>query len=641
MEHHAITALMRRSGPKATRRALLFLNCFRQVRLKPVVPPKDKIIATDAPKVGADAETGGDPSGTEFGTRLSLDCILFITHAMISFDHSPPRFVFAVCPSSVVLRSADRGRTWRKITLARVAKDAPKVPTPPPIEKAAAAAVSHQNDDAKQLADILGLLPSSDNGGADDAEYDSGDSNDDDATSTVPTPPLQPFPVGRVSTQPDLLAISCFQDTVVVCGEDGMLAVSVDRGVTFSYADPQQHLSLIQNRTKSKHALHAIRGVVFLNSNTLAFYTSSQVCRLKFTTQGLNTVVFEGSAVSILKLPRGPIGGMWTMDWAITSSSFRPLWISTISMLRLSCDGGTSWLPVPHSIGLVRAAVFPDPCGPRPAVHPSWSSALEAVGILPVTQSSAMEAHASPSSLASSSQVDGAKPGTAQGQQSNKVFSFALESKFTTTAGQASTSHRELACCSTPVALLAPSSPHSTTKRGGSIAPSSRGAEPEDGAIAMVCYALSTNGKIVPYDFTSVLHILCTIGKDSTSPLEVRVHSIASCVEYLPFVQSATNDRVGLDMAARRVDDDEGGRGHVLVRSTAAGVSTSSNYGERSREPARSFLSTSCRLDEGCFVFGCQKKSVVITEDYGATFKAYALPINLRVAVITDIAVMR
>lgn len=656
MEHHAISALIRRSGPEASRRALLFLHCFRRVRLTPVVPPKDRVMAPNEPRhVGADETTGDDPSGTFFGTKLSLDCILYAAHAMISFDHSPPKFVFAVCPASVVLRSADRGKTWRKITLSRALGAATKVPSPPPKVVSAAAPASQEDDDEddnKQLADILGLLPS------DAAGADAADSDDDaaDKASVVEAPAARTLDASRVTIQPDLLGVACWQDTIAVCGEDGMLAVSVDRGVTFSYADPQLHLGLIHNRTKSKHALHAIKGVVFLSGTTLAFYTTSQVLRLSFTVQGLNTVVYDKAAVSVLKLPQGPIGGMWAMDWGEGEMSdrrgARPLWVSTNSLLRFSCDGGASWLPVPHSIGLIRAAVFPSPAGPRPPPHPDWTSALSAVGVLPVPQASTMDAPAPPSSLAPATKTNAPQ----EAPQPNKVFSFALESKFTAAASESnsSTSLAALQRCSFPSSIVTPSEETALVPAGKkSVQPLRAASTPirsrsnpvaaspsEDGVVVMVCYALSTNGKIVPYDFTSVLHIACTVGMDPSSPTEVRLHSIASRVDYLPFVQSTIQDRVGLDMAQRRSDED-GGDSHVLIRSTAAGVSSSRSYGERWTEPARSFTGTCCRLDEGSFVFGCQKKSVIITEDYGATFKAHAIPTAMRVAVITDIAIMK
>lgn len=592
---------------------MLMFYCFRRVTLP----------SSHAPV----ADAGEDESGTAWGTRLSLDLVVYLTYSAVLFDKQPPRFVFACGSVGAVLRSADRGRTWRKITVSRdtMVKDAL------PLLQGTAQGSTNSDppaDDATTLNEILALLP---HDGAAATAY-----NDDDIEGDTPADVDEcseqrssqetvaaPIIKSALTAQPDVSCVCCCGDTVCVGGGDGLLAVSVDRGATYCAAPPSVALGCLRDRTKSKFEFLQVRGVAFLRGDLVVFHTLTAVCSIPFRVTGVSSVTF-GVAQVLMKFPKGPIGCVVASEEA--GSTARSLWVSVKGALHWSFDGGRTFISIGHQLGLIRCLVpqWGHLIGDVPK-HPNISEALDAVGVLRVPSQHAMREPPPPSAACADASDNNTKPEGEAAAQSTKKFTFSLPSSLAMRSD-------ELAQQAAKHFAVPAITNRSKTRQQDLLA--------QQGAAYRRFFVLCTQGRVVPYDFTGVLHVM--MASSPTSPGSLLCHTTASHVDYIPFVQSLHHDAVGLDVVVRRSEvDEEGNFGHCLVRSTSSGVSTSQDFGRTWSAPTRAFTGTVRSLDEGCFVVASQRRAVVVTDDFGANFATVALPAALRVPVISDIAVMR
>ena len=627
MDQSVLCAFLRRSGPMTKRRARFLFWALTQVRLSPSTPAADASKEMRKSRQVDEEDEEDDDDGSSGGTKVAVDNMCSIL--LFGLVKRAPRFVFVCGANSTVLRSADRGRTFRRISVAGAPPAV--VSTHPPIPTTERATVddgeglttaTHAADDAT-LREIIRLLPNGgslreatgaggpgDDGDDDDDEQDgnegdAGISQDGGTDKSAGLPP---------AANNDVFSIATYEDFVAVGGANGLIALSADRGATFASLPVAALLrasSRVKDRTRSTNVAVSIRGVAFGTSTTLLFHSTSSLLAVDFTRLSLNQVAFF-PVVRHLHEFETAIGTIVAVPAATSSLMRQPECIvSTANMLHFSYDCGVTFLSVRHSLGLVRCLVDLTTVFVRPAHVPPFPQQ-------PVLQ------HETAAGAG-----DSANP--------RKRFSYATECSLNANnvrqGGKKPVPFAEVDTERTEGSL--PSSGAVNALRdcllqtcSWSYSDAVEGGGGTGGGRYRVFAALSTGGKIVPYDFTSLLFI-------AVPQCMNKLLVAATNVDYIAFVQSGAADGVGLAVQAgpgERVS-------YSMVRSTSSGISHSGDLGKTWSSPIHAYMRGCCSLDEGSFIVCNSRKMVAVSEDYGKSFSPISLPFST-LPTLYDIAVM-
>lgn len=208
-----------------------------------------------------------------------------------------PRFAFALSNNDKLLRSVDGGRTWR-LSFSRSGDHHAEAPPPP----------------RDLLDDVASLLKAS---------------ADTDAAA------------GGEGVDAAVCCADGYGDVVALCGRNGFLAVSGDRGVTFTSAANYLSRHLGENAR--------LRHVCVLDSERLLVSDDSRVVRVGMRGAGSNSVALgEASVVLQCATP------VCMMRACSLGGAARVVIVAESGALHLSHDGAASFLEVRHCLGRIR-----------------------------------------------------------------------------------------------------------------------------------------------------------------------------------------------------------------------------------------------------------------------------------------------
>jgi hypothetical protein len=619
MEHHVISSILRRSGPNAKRRALVLLYALSS-RMRN---------ETKKRRAGVQGTSGTEPSEGE-GKGLGLwppEVGLSDINTILLYLVSAPRFLWAVGEKGAVLRSPDRGVTWRKLELqcltqapstnaqrqtpSNPPQTSPQVPDPPIMAQNSSetARPSFNNPDSSQgsddgcdlspdeLAKILALIPDK-AGKGDDAERGAEDSGSEEEKTPHPRLPTGSAAAAVTalssgSTQaspdarPDLFCVCCSGDSVAVGGSLGFVALSQSRGLGFVRCDVGGF-----SKANFRDVRFAAEGKKLLMVAGRSLYEA-----LIDPTGG-----FKGPATKVSDFASS-VGALTIFNQREGAEEWC---ISTQNALHFCWDNGKSWVSVPHGLGLIRAM--------QDLTNELYDDELEAI------RSSSIQS----SAQAGEGQAEGATQTTKAGakdRESTRKYSYGSR----TTFQQSSYPMLD--------ALLF---------RAGAQAPSTK--KPKG---VRVLGVLGTGGPIVPYDFTGLL-VLAEVpnpgAPDAAAPPARTILTTVQNLQHVPFVTSGPHDKVGLLIWRPKLAQHSTSKSRLplkWVRSTSGGVSVSVDGGTTFSMPQLAYTGNMVRLDDDCIVAANLKKSIAISEDNGSNWGLRVVDNALRVATIHSIALMQ
>ncbi|KPA78103.1 hypothetical protein ABB37_06295 [Leptomonas pyrrhocoris] len=317
-----LTGLVRRVSPSTYERLLLLCHCLL---------------------LSSEVSEKTQENGTTSTLSLQAICAVLVC----ACPGSASRFLFVLAGNDKLLRSPDGGRTWR-VSFARSCEEDNS---------------THDCTDASNVLDDMQRLLTS--AAALDAESST-------PSTLAPAPTLTASPASS-SALPAICSAHGYDEVVALCGQDGFLAVSGDRGVTFTTAT-----NFLADSTSSSASLQHIR---VLDRQHLLVNDGARVLRIDVSqvsygrlALGKATVVLTcTSQIVMLHTYSTPCGG-------------RAVMVSERDKLHLSLDGAVSFLEVRHCMGHIRGA------DPMDAVR--WSEQPDFASFV---LASSLEADSSPS----------------------------------------------------------------------------------------------------------------------------------------------------------------------------------------------------------------------------------------------------
>ncbi|CAD2220909.1 hypothetical protein AGDE_10577 [Angomonas deanei] len=240
-----------------------------------------------------------DTASEDNWDHLSSESISIILAFAVS--QVRPRFLFAVGSNYSVLRSPDKGQSWKKVFSCVAEKEAQPKPTA-------------QAEEDDELAEITGLMK--------------------DIESKTMGPPKKEDPPASI----EWLATS--GAVVVGGGVRRYVCASGDRGVTFATA-----AGVLDNHLPPTAR---VEGGVLDGESTLFIYSDRTVLRLALTVSALGQVSF--GEVRELLTCRARISSIHR----VTRGSQSELLVVEPGILHLSLDHGESFITIPHTLGFIR-----------------------------------------------------------------------------------------------------------------------------------------------------------------------------------------------------------------------------------------------------------------------------------------------
>ncbi|CCW63826.1 unnamed protein product [Phytomonas sp. EM1] len=241
-------------------------------------------------------------SGHQDYNGLSLDDIVLILQ--YSFPGLAPGFLFALSKNDSLLRSPDRGFSWKMVYNQES-------------DSASHVAEEDMNTTDDFLKNLIKGLSS------EDADLDVMLSNHEKDHST-------------------LSCVSSYSESVALAGKGGFLALSTDRGVTF---------------TTSKSYLKPILGsdcdvsyLAIVDNNCILAAGGSTVCKVAITPTAFNKASFSEATV-ILKC-KSYVCTLEVVRYSLTSFQ---IIVAEAGWLHLSWNNGSDFVSVPHKLGCVRS----------------------------------------------------------------------------------------------------------------------------------------------------------------------------------------------------------------------------------------------------------------------------------------------
>ncbi|KEG14511.1 hypothetical protein DQ04_00431150 [Trypanosoma grayi] len=482
--------------------------------------------------------------GKKNNTVLSLAAIT----TMLEFAMSgrPARFIFATGGNASVLRSHDRGGTWRVTYRANEAKWDP--------EKEIAL-----SDGVDTMEDVAKFVPPA------RLEEIKSESRE--------------LPTNKLETQ--ISHIATLNDIVAVCGSNGFLAVSADRGLTFVPLERDVLLDLLkESRTISTCDSWRVGGVAFVSERLLVFFYKKHLCSVELTSRGFGSVSF--GKLSVIREFSTSIVSVHAFQRVATD--VRELFVSTRGLLHYSCDAGGSFIMFPHELGVIRVVEPLDilcrrnevPQVPKGLVDPLLATTTE---------------HAS-------------------GRKREKYVYRAVSRDFRSVENDGGEYTTEDTSDEAVMSAL----PHFS-----------------EGVHYRVFLVAGVGAPILPYDYTAILFIAASLGS-STDQSRI-VGSLAEKVEYVPYIRSGVDEPISIAVCRR-----PGPGGCVFARSNASGISLSTDMGVSWTVPTQAYTVAVVAVDGGEFVC-CNRRSFVITiTEKGSD--VHSVSTDLRVPFLTDAAVM-
>ncbi|KPI85145.1 hypothetical protein ABL78_5805 [Leptomonas seymouri] len=283
-----LTGLVRRASPSTYDRLLLLFHCLFS---------------------SSEASEKTQKDGAACALSLQAICATLV----YAFPELAPRFLFVLAGNDKLLRSPDGGRTWR-VSFARSCEED--------------TSANDHADPSNVLHEMQRLLTSA---ATLDAELDA---------STTPAMAVA-APAPSSSSSPVMCSAHGCEDVVAICGKEAFLAVSGDRGVTFTTAT-----NYLPGTASAGVSLQHIR---VLDPQHLVVSDDTRVLRIDVSQVGYGrlalgkaTVVHTcASQIVMLHVYSTPCGG-------------RAVMVSERDKLHLSLDGAVTFLEVRHCMGHIR-----------------------------------------------------------------------------------------------------------------------------------------------------------------------------------------------------------------------------------------------------------------------------------------------
>ncbi|CCD21295.1 hypothetical protein ERJ75_000676900 [Trypanosoma vivax] len=471
------------------------------------------------------------------GVKLSVQSLVVALE--FSMLQTPVRFLFA-SGSNAVLRSHDRGSSWRTVYSACAGN---------PTERS----MDHSPEDiANAVEDSVKLLS---------------------GTYSKPLEKVALFSDAEIKIHYTV----AMGDMLAACGHNLFLAVSIDRGLTFSIMERTLLLPSVKSDSDEEHNL-LIGGAAFLSRTALLIFCKKKLFVVELHQESYRSVSFSG--VKLLKAFPAPIGCMRTFP-QICDSDICELFLSISGMLYYSSDGGYSFISFPHRLGILRALEPLDlkvRCRETPPIPRELLIAMT----------------------------------TPPEKLSCKSKGGKFEYKVICRDGDSAKSFEEL--CKREMC-----------EKSRSLAGLPYNSE---GVCYRVLIVAGVGAPILPYDFTSLLFIAASSAGGSPT-----VGTLAERVEYIPYMKSGSTGPLSIAVSRCSV-----ARGCVFARGNAAGVSFSTDMGKSWSVPKQAYVIETLAADGGGFIC-CSRRNVASTTSNGNS-NVYSIPTDLRVPFLTSATVM-
>ncbi|KAL7700943.1 hypothetical protein NQL31_007029 [Lotmaria passim] len=535
-----LTGLVRRVSPNAYERLLLLFHYLHNNN-------------SNCHK----SNSSGSGSAT---SALSLQAICALL--VCACPGTAPRFLFALAGNDKLLRSPDGGRTWR-ISFSRSCDDA----TP-----------AHEN--SADAVDILGGMQrllqnaaAADVAATPETELDAPLSS----ATTTGEAPTSASSAPSCSSLPMICDAHGHDDVVALCGRDGFLAISGDRGVTFTTAT----VSLVNGTT-----LHAaLQHVRVVHSQLLVVSDDArQVFSVAIVQVGYGRLAL-GRATHVLTCSSSVVY-LYAYTWVYgdcneergsRKSLQRAVVVSETNKLHVSLDGATTFLEVRHCMGQIRS--------------------MDAMTAFRQCEQPALPL----SSLAAALEI--------QGSAASRADSSGGNTPATSSYAYISGYKRDL---SSPDAAS-----HATALAHFEIA-----ARPAQHGVFYQHFFIAGNGTLVlPYDYTAVLCI-CTRRTAPALQSPCIVLSCATHVCYVPFSHARRQEALPCAVV-RRI----GCSGIRAGRGSTVGVSVSTDLEHWSTPQGAAPVGLVAQ--SGGELLACGRRKVVAA--VGSAEVAHTVPSELRV----------
>ncbi|ESL09179.1 hypothetical protein TRSC58_03104 [Trypanosoma rangeli SC58] len=287
-----LSATLRRASPLTRRRALVILFAMRSYAQK---------------------------------HDIALSLASITTALEFSMAGKPIRFLFATGGHASVLRSHDRGGTWRiAYRVTGTSKD--PINNLPPANGMAT------------MEDLVKLLPS----------FESEKKLKEDSSRHC----------SGTASATQITHVTTLNSMVAVCGSHAFLAVSGDRGMTFVAVEEGAIYSCMKDERGASSGSVQVEGVSFLSEQLLLFFCKSQLFSIELIhhhhhgRQQPQLGAIALGHVSRVKGFAAPIGCLKTLSQG--THCMRELFVSTKGALHYSYDGGRSFFTFPHKLGVIR-----------------------------------------------------------------------------------------------------------------------------------------------------------------------------------------------------------------------------------------------------------------------------------------------
>jgi hypothetical protein len=312
-----LTGLVRRVSPRAYERLLLLFHCLLSC------------------SGGGGSGNGTAAAEPREGASPTLSLPSITAVLLSACPGAAPRFLFALGANSTLLRSPDGGHTWR-VSFARSCEDA----TP-----------SHEGADSVDVVhDMQRLLTSA---AALDAEMD-----EPDPVAAVTSSATRAPSYSESST---ICSADGYDEVVALCGPDGFVAVSGDRGVTFTtisnciLADGSDTTTTATTSTSGATAAAVaspstlLQHICVLDRQCLVVSDGYRVLRMSVSQVGYGRLSL-GAATVVLTC----VSAVVMVRAYSTAGGGRVVVVSESGKLHLSFDGAATFLEVRHCLGQIR-----------------------------------------------------------------------------------------------------------------------------------------------------------------------------------------------------------------------------------------------------------------------------------------------